>query len=103
MSHKWQWAALAVLAVVLWAWNPPALPVCSFRWLTGLPCPLCGLTRGLFALAKGHMGEALRWHALTPLAAAMLVGMVWRPSRMAKLWLPCIGIFVLYGVGRMIS
>ena len=102
MSRRWQWAALAAVAVALWAWNPPALPVCGFRWLTGLPCPLCGLTRGMFALAKGHVGEALHWHALSPLAALMLLGVVWNPPRVARLWLPCLAAFGVYGVWRMI-
>jgi hypothetical protein len=56
----------------------------------------------MFALAKGHIGEAIRWHALSPLAAAMLVGLVWRPAQIAKLWLPCVGVFVIYGIGRMV-
>src|SRR5205807_8780089 len=43
------------------------LPVCGFHWLTGRLCPLCGLTRGLFQLAKGHWQAAIDYHALSPL------------------------------------
>jgi len=98
----WRWGALALGFVALWAFSPPPLPVCGFRWLTGHPCPLCGLTRAMFALAKGHFGEAVHWHALSPLAAIMLVAAVWNPPRMARLWLPCLAAFGVYGVWRVV-
>ncbi len=50
--------------------------VCPFRWLTGLRCPLCGLTHSLGALLHGDIGLAFRYHPLGPLlvfcAAALL-------------------------------
>ena len=87
----------------LWTFTPPDLPVCAFHWLTGRPCPFCGLTRAMFALAKGHVGEALRWHPLSPLAAAMLIALVWNPPRIARWWLPCLATFGVYGVWRMVA
>jgi hypothetical protein len=57
--------------------DTPALHLCGFRWLTGRPCPLCGLTRAMFALAKGHWSEALAFNALSPLAFVMLAGLLW--------------------------
>ena len=59
----------ALLAVLWWA-SPaaePAFRACPFHWLTGKPCPLCGLTRGLCALAKGHWSQAIHFNTLTPL------------------------------------
>jgi hypothetical protein len=50
----------------------PRYRLCAFDWLTGRPCPLRGLTRGLFALATGRFNEAEHFNALTPLGFAML-------------------------------
>ena len=80
-SNRWRLAAGAALVALLACWTPPAEPrfsLCGFRWLTGHPCPLCGMSRAFFALAKGHLLEALRFNALSPLAfvvsGAMLFG-----------------------------
>jgi hypothetical protein len=56
----------------------------------------------MFALAQGRWAEALHWHALSPLALAMLVGLVWNPPRVARLWMPFAAVFGVYGVWRMI-
>ena len=102
MRNGWRWAVLGAALIVLWTFTPPHLPVCGFRWLTGRPCPFCGLTRAMFALARGHVAEALRWHALSPLAAALAVGLLWNPPRMARVWVPCAALFGVYGVWRMV-
>jgi hypothetical protein len=94
-------AALGALAV-LWLWTPPQLSVCAFHTLTGRLCPLCGLTHAMFALAKGHWGEAIRWHALSPLAALLIAGAWWNSPRMARVWMPALLVFAAYGVLRMV-
>lgn len=52
------------------------IPLCPFALVTRHPCPGCGLTRATFALAHGHVHEALRFHPLclvvVPLVIAML-------------------------------
>jgi hypothetical protein len=102
MTNQARWAALAAGFAILWLFTPPDLPVCGFRWLTGRPCPLCGLTHAIFALARGRFVEALHFHALSPLALAMLAGAMWNVPRMARLWAPCIAAFGAYGLWRMI-
>ena len=97
-----RWAALAAGLVLLRSVTLPDLPLCGFRWLTGRPCPLCGLTRAVFALAKGHWAEALHWHALSPLAVVMLAALLWNPPRLARLWMPCVAAFGVYGVWRIV-
>ena len=47
------------------------LPACVFRALTGLPCPSCGSTRAVLALADGRLLAAL---AHNPLAILVLGG-----------------------------
>ena len=102
MGSRWRWAALLAGLAVLWMFTPPDLPVCGFRWLTGRPCPFCGLTHAVFALAKGRVAEALRWHVLSPLAMAMFAALLWSPRRMTHLWMPCAAAFGIYGVWRIV-
>src|SRR5512143_795696 len=47
--------------------------ICGFRWLTGMPCPLCGMTRALSLLLKGQWTQALRLHPLSPVVLAILI------------------------------
>ena len=49
---------------------------CAFREVTGLPCPGCGLTRGMSALLRGRIQEAAEWNPFTPLFALAAVIMV---------------------------
>jgi hypothetical protein len=39
-----------------------ALFPCPFHTLTGIKCPGCGMTRACIALARGEVGEALRYN-----------------------------------------
>jgi hypothetical protein len=101
--HAPRIAILIAVAGALYVFSPPDLPLCGFHWLTGRPCPLCGLTRAMFALAKGHWREALGLHALSPLAALILAGMIWNRPAWANWWLPCGAAFVLYGALRIFT
>ena len=96
-------AALSVFAV-LWWFTPPAEPslrLCGFHWLTGRDCPFCGLTRALFALAKGHWTQAIQWNALSPLGFAMLFGLIVNMPWLARLWTFGVAAFALYGILRL--
>jgi hypothetical protein len=97
-------AAAVLLLGVLWYFSPAAEPrftVCAFHWLTGRNCPLCGLTRALFALAKGHWREALHFNALSPLAFAMLFSLFWKFPARGRLWTAGLAAFAVYGVWRV--
>ena len=97
-------AALSLLAVLCYHEPPakPAFQLCGFRWLTGRPCPFCGLTRAMFALAKGHWSEALGFNALSPLTVAMLAGLFWNDGFMrGRVWTCGIAAFAIYGVCRI--
>jgi hypothetical protein len=98
---KTRLAILLGIVAVLFFVTPPEIPVCGFRWLTGRPCPLCGLTRALFALGKGDFRAAIHFHALSPLAAVMLIALVWDRSRWTRYWAPCALAFGVYGAWRI--
>lgn len=97
-------AGIAGLAGAL-RWIPvPASPpfrLCGFLWLTNRPCPLCGLTRAVFALAKGEWTAALHWNALSPLAVAMLLSLCWGGRLRGPLWQAGLAAFAVYGLVRI--
>lgn len=37
---------------------------CMFKYVIGIPCPGCGLTRAWLSFLKGHYLQALWWHPL---------------------------------------
>jgi hypothetical protein len=97
-------AAGVLVFACLWYFSPPSQPrfqVCGFHWLTGHPCPLCGLTRALFALAKGHVGEAIHFNALSPLGFVMLSSLLWNGPARGRLWAGGIAAFGVYGAYRV--
>ena len=91
---------LAVLCLVTLPAEPP-FQLCGFHWLTGRTCPLCGLTRAVFALAKGQWTAALHFNALSPLAFAMIFSLFWRGPVRSRLWMAGAAAFVAYGVVRL--
>ena len=52
--------------------------LCPLRRATGVPCPLCGLTRGVEAAVRGDLGAALGAHPLALVAVVVLVA-AWTP------------------------
>ena len=50
------------------------ISTCPMLHLTGLPCPLCGMTRAFAALSTGRLGQAVSFNFAAPvLFVAMLV------------------------------
>jgi hypothetical protein len=78
----------------------PKFHLCGFLWLTGLPCPLCGMTRALCFLFKGQFYQAIQLHALSPVAAVTLAVLGVRRKLPQRSWLTLSSIFLVYGVGR---
>jgi hypothetical protein len=103
---KYARIALSLTAfLALWYFTPPAAPrfhLCGFRWLTGHPCALCGMTRAMFALAKGHVLEAERFNALAPLGFAMVFASLLGLPIRGKIWMAGIASFAVYGICRII-
>lgn len=65
----WVWAPGLLAGVLLLripsSWGPP----CVLKWLTDFPCPGCGSTRALRALAHLDVPGALAWNPLLTLVA----------------------------------
>jgi hypothetical protein len=76
LTAAWVLARLA-LATVL----PDGLRACSSQLLFHTPCPLCGMTRALVALAAGRAADARALHPFAPAAlAALIVEFIFRAA-----------------------
>lgn len=66
-------ALMAGGAIVL-PFTPDVGPLCPQRRLTGVPCPACGMTTAMIALARGDLGASLAANpAGVLLAVAVLI------------------------------
>ena len=66
------------------------VPPCPLRTITGIPCPMCGMTRGVTALVHGDFAHALFLNpgAFLAVAAALLLLVQWRWKRFViPVWL----------------
>lgn len=89
LTPVFRWLALGVLAATaLVTPGPLSVDLCILHRTTGLPCPGCGVTRGLMHLAHGEWSEALGanpWALLVwPLLAAMALSLLVPEARMER-------------------
>jgi uncharacterized protein DUF2752 len=115
----WQVAVAGLALLSLRCFAVPLQPkyiVCGFHWITGRPCPLCGMTRALSQLANGHWMSAIHFNPLSPLVfvilCAALVGGIFQlagwdfggpviPASVHKnFWSGCIVLFLGFGLLR---
>jgi hypothetical protein len=52
------------------------LPPCSFRYLTGIPCPSCGMTTSFALLMHGDLANSLRANAVGTLLAVFSLALI---------------------------
>ena len=64
---------LGLIAAFLGAAMLLDIPLCPFAIITRHFCPGCGLTRATFALAHGHLGDALRFHPLSVVVSPLVI------------------------------
>jgi hypothetical protein len=65
-------------------------PPCPLRLITGIPCPLCGMTRGVTAVVHGDFAYALLMNpaAYLAVAVALLLIVQWRVKQFViPLWI----------------
>ena len=64
--------------------NGPIL--CTFRRITGMPCPFCGGTRSVGALLEGRFLDALTLNPLGYVSAILILFLVFAPQLLASLF-----------------
>ncbi len=68
--------------------NRPLPGTCTFRRLTGLPCPGCGMTRGFISLAHGRLADAWSYNPAAIAFFALVVSQVpyrvWQIARIRR-------------------
>src|SRR5262245_51411668 len=52
------------------------LPPCTFKYMTGYPCPSCGLTTSFALLMKGDVANSLRANAVGTLLALFWLALI---------------------------
>jgi hypothetical protein len=93
-------AACGAVVATAAAW--PLLPLhpplaCPLRSATGIPCPLCGMTRAVVAAAHGHVATSLSFNPGGILVLLFAVVAVARPAWLTRLRVPAWSIFAVFG------
>lgn len=73
------------------------VPPCPLRTLTGVPCPLCGMTRGVTAAVHLELSKAvfLNPGSIVAVVLAILIIVLWRTKRVkVPVWV----FFVVLGL-----
>jgi hypothetical protein len=95
-----RYAGAALLGAAL-VW--PALPVhppytCPLRTVTGIPCPMCGMTRAVVAAVHGDFAASLRYNPagilVVLLAVIAVIGLRSRSVRLPA-WTPAALVVLL--------
>lgn len=71
------WPVAAVVAVYTVLVNLIFHAFCPMVIVTGLPCPGCGMTRSLFFLATGRVGQSLWIHPMGVPIAVLIFYFLW--------------------------
>lgn len=87
---RWGAAALVPAALALSVLPFDPVPPCPLRSITGIPCPLCGSTRGVIAAVHGDVGRALTLNPASLFAIVLAVALLatWRVPRLERLRIP---------------
>jgi len=98
----WKILCLAGFLLLLALWYIFDLP-CAFRYVTGIPCITCGMTRAWTAALSGDLWAAFRQHPMfwsIPVLVVFLFydGQIFpnRKGNILTLGLIVAGIFILY-------
>lgn len=94
---RWIGAAMLGVAAVRPLVPFEFVPPCPLRTLTGVPCPLCGMTRGVTAALHLELSKAvfLNPASIVAVVLAILIIVLWRTKRVkVPVWV----FFVVLGL-----
>ncbi len=107
--RKRDYLALAAGAAVALALAGTGGSACFFKSVYGVPCPGCGMSRALLALACGDVALAFSFHPLAPLVPFIgLVALLRNTAPFRELynsgifWVACAACFVAVWAVRMV-
>lgn len=67
------WLLLLIPAALIFPYTPVSdWILCPFRWLSGLSCPGCGMTRSVTSLVVGDLRASIHYHPGGPLLVIAL-------------------------------
>lgn len=94
----------------------PLPQTCASRWMFGVDCPGCGLTRSVVYLMHGHLVDSLKMHRLGGIFLLLIVSQIpyrlwclfgngsripWNDAADRLLWGGLIGLLVLNWIGTL--
>ncbi|MGN0478485.1 MAG: DUF2752 domain-containing protein [Hominenteromicrobium sp.] len=99
MRRRWKrvllWTAAAAAGLILFYH-------CPFRYLFGVSCPGCGMTRALLAAVFSDFGTAFSFHPLFPLLIPAALYLVLRESGKLRLTARAENMYILLFAGLFI-
>jgi hypothetical protein len=85
-----------VAAAAAWPLLPHPTSACPLRALTGIPCPLCGMSRACSAAVHGHLGASVAFNPAGVLLIAAAIVAIVRPRALQRVRVPAWVIAVAF-------